>query len=157
MVEALKCPSCGTPALEMKESAELLCASCGARFVLVPSQADPLPCPRCGFRNEPGASSCSECGSELAKYCPGCGAKLELHMRFCDQCGTSYDGLSSPDGRCQWCGFQNPTEARLCDKCAARLIITCPSCGAEMKAGIDFCRACGMDYGTLLESEGEEP
>jgi ribosomal protein L40E len=153
--EILNCPRCGSPALEMEEDGKLLCTSCGARFVLGPSQADFLPCPQCGFRNEPQATSCTECGAELAKYCPGCGAELGLQMRFCDQCGASYEGLSSPDGRCQWCGFQNEREATLCEKCGARLIIACPRCGAEMKAGLDFCRACGLDYGTLLEGEEE--
>jgi len=156
VVEILKCPSCDNAALEIMESAELLCASCGARFQLAPSQADLPPCPQCGFRNEPQASSCDECGAELAKHCPACGAKLELQMRFCDQCGANYEGLSSPDGRCQWCGVQSAKEARVCDKCGACLITTCPRCGAEMKAGLDFCRACGLDYASLLESDAEE-
>ncbi len=156
MVEVLKCPSCGTPTLAMKESGDLLCTSCSTTYVLSPSQADFLLCPRCGFRNEPEASVCNECGGEFAKYCPGCGARLELQMRFCDQCGASYEGLSSPDGQCQWCGYENVEEARSCDKCGARLIIACPSCQAEMKAGLDFCRVCGLDYATLLEGEGEE-
>jgi predicted amidophosphoribosyltransferase len=153
MVEVLKCPSCGDATLEMTESGDLVCASCGAGFVLAPSQIDLLPCPQCGFHNQPQSSSCSECGAELTKYCPQCGARLDLQMHFCDQCGASYEGVSSPDGRCQWCGFENAKEARLCDKCGAHLITTCPSCEAEMKAGLDFCRACGLDYGTLLESE----
>jgi ribosomal protein L40E len=115
-----------------------------------------LMCPRCGFHNEPQASSCDECGAELVKYCARCGADLELRMHFCDQCGASYDGVSSPDGNCQWCGFQNKKEARHCDKCGASLVMTCPHCEAEMKAGVDFCRACGLDYGTLLEIEEDE-
>jgi len=157
-VQVLGCPSCGKPTLEMQEGGKLLCTSCDARFVLAPSQAESfLPCPRCGFPNKPRASSCTECGAALAKYCPRCGAGLELQMQFCDQCGANYEDLSSPDGGCQWCGFQNAKDTRLCDKCGARLIITCPSCEAEMKAGLDFCRACGFDYGTLLESEEREP
>lgn len=157
MVEILKCPSCEKPTLEIKESDELLCTSCAATFVLAPSQADSLlSCPRCGFGNAPQASSCGECGAELAKHCPACGATLELRMRFCDQCGANYEDLSSPDGQCQWCGFQNMREAKLCEKCGARLIITCPTCEAEMKAGLDFCIACGLDYGTLLEGEEQE-
>ncbi len=77
-------------------------------------------------------------------------------MRFCDQCGVNYAGVSSPDGRCQWCGFQNAREARLCDKCGARLVTVCPNCEAEMKTGVNYCKACGLDYSTLLETEDEE-
>ena len=153
MVEVLKCPRCGKAALEILESGELFCMSCSARFVLTPRQADLVSCLQCGFRNQPQASSCAECGAELVKYCPQCGAKLDLRMRFCDQCGANYEQSSAPDGLCQWCRIENPKEATLCDKCGARLIITCPNCEAEMKAGLNFCKACGLDYGTLLESE----
>ncbi len=157
MADVPKCPRCDSPTLEMTEDGELACASCGTRFRLASSQADVLSCPRCGCRNEPQATSCDECGAELAKHCPGCGAKLELQMRFCDQCGANIERLSSPDGLCQWCGSQNAIDAELCSKCGARLITTCPRCGAEMRAGLDFCRVCGLDYGTLLQDEGEEP
>lgn len=155
MEEILKCPRCDNPTLEMTESGKLLCGSCGAEFVLAPSQADLLPCPRCGFRNQPQASSCGECEAKLAKYCPQCGARLDMRMRFCDQCGGSHDRLSSPDGRCQWCGYTSAEDAKDCDKCGARLITTCPTCEIDMKAGLNFCRACGLDYGTLLEGEEE--
>ena len=157
MDETFTCPSCGGAALEMEKGGRLLCTSCGTAFMLRPGQMESLPaCPRCGSPNLPEAASCSECGVELAKYCARCGTRLELDMRFCDQCGASYESVSSPDGLCQWCRFQNEKEAGVCEKCGACLIASCPSCGAEGKAGASYCRACGFDYETLLESEEEE-
>jgi ribosomal protein L40E len=153
MIEVLKCPRCGRATLEILGSGELFCMSCSARFVLTPSQADLVSCLQCGFRNQPQATSCAECGVELVKYCPQCGARLDLRMRFCDQCGANYEERSAPDGMCQWCVSENPKEASICNKCGASLITTCPNCEAEMKAGLNFCKACGLDYGTLLESE----
>jgi hypothetical protein len=155
--ETLTCPTCGSSTLEIGESDKVLCASCGATFMLGRSPEDLHRCPRCGFRNEPRAHACDECGADLVKFCARCGAELDLHLRFCDQCGANYEGASSPDGRCQWCSFENETAAKLCDKCGASLIITCPSCEGETKAGVDFCRACGLDYATLLEPEEDEP
>lgn len=157
MVESLRCPKCGGLGLEKTQSDELLCAACGTRFVVTSTQTDSrVPCPQCGFRNEPQASSCTECGTALAKYCPRCGTRLEVSMRFCDQCGANYEALSSPDGRCQWCGSQNEEDAMVCDNCGARLIATCPNCEATMKAGLNYCKACGLDYTTLLEPEEDE-
>lgn len=157
MVEPSRCPKCGARRLETAESGQLICTACGHRFAVASRSADSfLPCPHCGFRNKPEAASCSECGGALAKYCPRCGAKLERRMRFCDQCGASYEGLSSPDGRCHWCGFQNQSDAKLCAKCSARLIIACPRCNSQMRVGVNFCGTCGLDYQTLLETEEEE-
>jgi ribosomal protein L40E len=157
-MDKLSCPTCGGTALEMQDSGEILCTACDALFVLTPSQADSLSsCPECGFRNLPGASSCSKCGAELLKYCPKCGAGLVSDMRFCDQCGANYDASSTPNGLCQWCGAQNARESTECQECGARLIAICPSCGAETKAGVEFCRACGLAFETLLEAQEEQP
>lgn len=143
--------------MEIREDREPVCRSCGATFAAPWTTADSsITCHQCGFDNKLQASSCSRCGAALAKHCPQCGARLELEMRFCDQCGANYARVSSPDGHCEWCGFQNAQEARLCEKCGARLAIVCPNCEAEMKAGVNYCKACGLDYSTLLETEDEE-
>jgi uncharacterized Zn finger protein (UPF0148 family) len=156
-MDKLSCPSCGGTTLEMQEGGRVLCAACGAVFQLTPAQVQSLrPCARCGFRSLPGATSCSKCGAPLVKYCPRCGAPLEVGMRFCDQCGASYEASSSPDGLCKWCGSQSAPEATHCQQCGARLIATCPTCGAETKAGSEFCKACGFAYETLL-GDREEP
>ncbi len=157
MVEILACPKCGAPGLETTETGQLICMACGSRFVVAPPKPESLvPCPECGSSNDPNASSCAQCGAALAKYCARCGARLELRMRFCDQCGASYEGVSSPDGRCQWCGYQNQPDAELCQECGARLVMACPRCNTRMRAGLRFCRTCGLDYETLLEPEEEE-
>jgi hypothetical protein len=157
MAELLACPKCNVPGLVETENGQLVCTACGSRFVLASRRPDSLsPCPECGFSNQSDASSCAECGAALAKYCARCGARLDLHMRFCDQCGGSYEGLSLPDGRCHWCGRQNQSEADLCQECGARLVMVCPRCDSKMRAGLRFCRACGLDYETLLEPDEEE-
>lgn len=157
-METLKCPRCSRLGLQRTQPDQLLCGACGARFVMTSRQAGPLvACPHCGFGNEPRASVCCECRTALAKYCPRCGAMLELAMRFCDQCGANQESLTSPEGRCQWCGSQNDKEADACDQCGASLIVACPRCEAKMKAGLNYCKACGLDYATLLETDEDEP
>jgi DNA-directed RNA polymerase subunit RPC12/RpoP len=156
-VEVPTCPKCSTPGLQTTETGQLVCTGCGSRFVAASRNPDSLfPCPECAFSNHSDANSCAECGAPLAKYCARCGARLELRMRFCDQCGASYQGLSAPDGRCHWCGCQNQRDAELCQECGARLIMACPQCDSRMRAGLRFCRTCGLEYETLLEPEEEE-
>jgi hypothetical protein len=77
-------------------------------------------------------------------------------MRFCDQCGASHESLSAPDGHCHWCGSLNSTDAELCASCGARLITTCPLCDATMKSGLNFCAACGLDFGELIQDQEDE-
>ena len=91
----------------------------------------------------------------LAKYCPRCGARLEVRMRFCDRCGANHAGLSSPDGRCHWCGFQSSADSELCEKCGARLITVCPECHSQMKAGLNYCAGCGLDYQRLMQDQAD--
>ena len=112
-----------------------------------------LICPQCRLRNDPQAQSCKSCSQPLAKYCPRCGARLDLRMRFCDQCGANHAGLSSPDGRCHWCDFQNSADAELCASCGARVITLCPRCSAKTKSGLNYCAACGLDYEELIQDQ----
>jgi predicted amidophosphoribosyltransferase len=101
-------------------------------------------------------------GEPLAKYCPRCGASLEMPMRFCDRCGANYADLSSPDGRCHWCGLQSSVGSELCENCGARLVTVCPQCQSQMKAGLNYCASCGLDFEQLIQDqtdgdkEGEE-
>lgn len=92
----------------------------------------------------------------LAKHCPRCGARLDLPMRFCDRCGANYAGLSSPDGRCQWCGFQSSADSEQCGKCGARLIAVCPECQSRMKAGLNYCAGCGLDFQQWIQEQEEK-
>jgi len=154
MVEELRCPQCGSASREIGERGQALCTGCGAILAAVPEESDPsVQCPRCRLRNDPQARSCKSCGQPLAKYCPRCGTRLELRMRFCDQCGANHAGLSSPDGRCHWCDFQNSADSELCASCGARLITLCPRCGARMKSGLNYCAACGLDYEELIQDQ----
>jgi ribosomal protein L40E len=157
-VETTRCPRCGGPGTQTKEVGRLLCALCGFVFTAsVDETTSYLECSRCGHRNQPQARECEKCGALLAKYCPRCGAKLDLTMRFCDQCGASHAGLSSPDGRCHWCGSQNTPDSEFCDRCGARLITVCPECESKMKAGLNYCGVCGLDFqGLIADQDGEE-
>jgi ribosomal protein L40E len=115
-----------------------------------------LECHRCGHRNEPQARECEQCGAPLAKHCPRCGARLELAMRFCDRCGANHAQLSLPDGRCHWCGFQSKADSEVCERCGARLITACPRCKSEMKAGLNYCCVCGLDYQGLIADQDDQ-
>jgi primosomal protein N' len=153
-VETFRCPRCGGPGTQTKDVGRLLCALCGLVFTVSAHEtATYLECPRCGLRNDPQNRECKQCGASLAKYCPRCGARLELEMRFCDQCGANHAKLSSPDGRCHWCGHQNEADRELCERCGARLITVCPECTSKMKAGLNYCCACGLDYQGLIADQ----
>src|SRR5580704_6757945 len=45
--------------------------------------------------------------------------------------------------RCSRCQEDNPSRAKFCLACGARLATSCPSCGAEAPEGARFCPACG--------------
>jgi hypothetical protein len=45
---------------------------------------------------------------------------------------------------CPRCQQDNPTPARFCLGCGARLALTCGSCGAELPGGARFCLQCGQ-------------
>ena len=44
---------------------------------------------------------------------------------------------------CPWCQQDNPTHARFCLGCGARLALACGSCGTELPGGARFCLQCG--------------
>jgi len=49
--------------------------------------------------------------------------------------------------RCASCGFENPTGAKFCEECGARLAHVCPACGHEVGASAKFCSECGAALG----------
>src|SRR6266850_40458 len=44
---------------------------------------------------------------------------------------------------CPQCGQDNPTVARFCNGCGARLAAACPACGQSNPGGSRFCNGCG--------------
>jgi hypothetical protein len=153
-VETTRCPRCGGPGTQTKEPGRLLCALCGLVFTATGAEeVSYTECPQCGFHNEPQTGECAQCGALLTKYCPRCGAGLELRMRFCDRCGANHAQLSTPDGSCHWCGHQSQAESESCERCGARLITVCPECNSRMKAGLNYCCACGLDYQGLIADQ----
>ena len=154
MVEELRCPQCGSSIQEMEESGSALCTGCGTVFGATSERrGSSMARPQRASANEADAPSGERGGHRSAKYCPRCGARLEVRMRFCDRCGANHAGLSLPDGRCHWCGFQSSADSELCEKCGARLVTVCPQCQSQMKAGLNYCAGCGVDYQQLLEDQ----
>ena len=45
---------------------------------------------------------------------------------------------------CPRCKQENPSHARFCLSCGARLALTCTSCGTELPGGARFCLQCGQ-------------
>ncbi|MDN0076322.1 adenylate/guanylate cyclase domain-containing protein [Crenobacter sp. SG2303] len=45
--------------------------------------------------------------------------------------------------RCASCGFENPTGAKFCEECGAKVVRACPACGHEASASAKFCSECG--------------
>lgn len=63
-----------------------------AEALIRAARRDPVSCPRCGDRPEPGAQYCSTCGRPL-KACAACGALVEDDgARFCASCGAPLAG-----------------------------------------------------------------
>ncbi len=134
----------------------MLCRACGANPGETPERpVSSTVCSPGASVNEAEVCSGERCGQPSAKFCPRCGAGLETRMRFCDRCGGNHASLSSPDGRCHWCGQQSGADSELCENCGARLITVCPQCRSRMKAGLDYCAGCGLDYQKLLEEQAD--
>ena len=56
--------------------------------------------------------------------------------------------------RCLRCQSENPSQAKFCLECGARLALTCPKCRIELPAGANFCPECGS---TVHYSGGNFP
>ncbi|MBI3329082.1 MAG: AAA family ATPase, partial [Nitrospinae bacterium] len=46
--------------------------------------------------------------------------------------------------QCPRCQQENPSQAKFCLECGARLALMCPQCGTELPAGAKFCLECGQ-------------
>src|SRR5438045_2872934 len=51
---------------------------------------------------------------------------------------------------CPSCGHLNPTQAKFCLECGARLALQCSTCGAQLPAGAKFCLECGAAVAAAL-------
>lgn len=49
---------------------------------------------------------------------------------------------------CPKCHHQNPTEAKFCLECGAKLELLCPKCGIKLPSGSRFCMECGTKITT---------
>ena len=101
-MEALKCPSCGSPDIIKGAELEYQCINCGTKSKLSNDQSyldiSTITCPDCGFTNKSDARFCGDCGKKLIKYCINCGMETLLDTKFCTNCGKdafSSDGYKS--------------------------------------------------------------
>jgi class 3 adenylate cyclase/tetratricopeptide (TPR) repeat protein len=56
--------------------------------------------------------------------------------------------------RCRQCGRDNPSQARYCLQCGARLALRCARCGVELPEDAGFCFACGQPVVTGADPRG---
>lgn len=101
-------------------------------------------------------------GVEGSPCCPHCGTETSPTHPFCPQCGGDLSSLRNQFKVCSFCGIYYTQDYRYCEQCGTPLPadthrrsdekpeaavdndrITCPSCGASMRAGSTFCGACG--------------
>ena len=54
---------------------------------------------------------------------------------------------------CPTCGKENPSNARFCMFCAARLSQACSACGADNPLRVDYCLTCGMSLAFVESAE----
>lgn len=92
-MEALKCPSCGSPDIVNIAEKEYKCENCGTKSQLSKDNTylviSGIPCPDCGFLNQSDDKFCGNCGKKLIKYCAKCGTETLLDRKYCSNCGNS--------------------------------------------------------------------
>src|SRR5438034_11544902 len=49
--------------------------------------------------------------------------------------------------KCPQCQQDNPADARFCNGCGTRLVLTCPSCNQANPPASRFCNGCGEKLG----------
>ena len=135
-------------------------------------------CIKCGTPLEPAARFCTACGAECgteqpkALLCKQCGQEMEPGTRFCEECGADNGAAAPPEQApatqptvaqsepapatqatpaAQPAPAVQPKQA-LATKPAAAAVqgaaSACGGCGAALKAGAEFCTACGAACGT---------
>jgi predicted amidophosphoribosyltransferase len=119
-------------------------------------------CPSCGSQQPDGAAFCDECGAKLGEVapaafppaaapaqpapttvvttCPVCGASVMPGEPFCNNCGAAL-GPAAPLPPPQAAMPIPPPATVLAGAPAAGPV--CPSCGAQLEPGSQFCDMCG--------------
>src|SRR5262249_57977857 len=61
--------------------------------------------------------------------------------------------------KCPRCQHDNPSRAKFCLECGARLALVCAKCQSELPTGAKFCLECGepVAFRTLAESRFAKP
>lgn len=119
---------------------------------------EPVYCPNCGMKNEPGGTFCESCGAPLTGpvpepevrmekpaqstaqpepvYCPNCGMKNEPDGVFCQNCGAPLkeENPGQPEPKTE------PAPVKL-----EKEPVFCPACGFKNDADDMFCQNCGAN------------
>lgn len=114
-------------------------------------------CPECGYRNEPEATFCGNCGNPLQT--PGPSAppppsslpeeitpKKERVAPQRVEAEAGNDVVSSPE-ECPKCHYPTGSEDVFCRQCGAALVerqLYCPRCRDPVDADERFCSRCGL-------------
>ena len=59
--------------------------------------------------------------------------------------------------QCLQCQFENREDVRFCEKCGAKLELTCPSCGAFGPPDRNFCGECGASLSPVVTAQDVTP
>lgn len=76
--------------------------------------------------------------------CSGCGADVTRNQKFCDKCGAKVEFPETPviEGYNDFVSAEPVVEAQ--PAAAPQPVASfCPSCGAQLEAGQNFCDKCG--------------
>ena len=103
-MEALRCPSCGSPNLTKVDDTDYKCLNCETRSKLTEDRTFLILqqgwlCPKCSFNNESQSKYCGKCGNKLVQYCSNCRNEVQLGIKFCPRCGKEYFSANFPPYR----------------------------------------------------------
>ncbi len=59
--------------------------------------------------------------------------------------------------QCLQCEFENRQGVRFCEKCGAKLELTCPSCGVLVPPDRNFCGECGASLSPVVTAQDVTP
>ena len=78
--------------------------------------------------------------------CSNCGSENDYNAKYCSECGNNITPFL-PRTKCRKCKAELPDRFNFCPECGSKILIPCPGCGCELRAGKTECRVCGSPAG----------